>query len=72
MPYDEVDYRRLQDLDEIIEEELGEKKEIRREEKKEIRREENYKKKSRDDNISMIVCLSLAVLILGISFGLSN
>ncbi len=48
MPYDEVDYKRLQDLDDIIEEQLGEgeKKEIRREGKKEIRREE---KKDRSD-----------------------
>jgi len=59
----------LQDLEEIIEKELGEKKEIRREKD---RREEYYKKKSRENNISMIICLSLTFLILGISFGFSN
>ncbi|MCH8085869.1 MAG: hypothetical protein QQN49_02860 [Nitrosopumilus sp.] len=56
----------MQDLEEIIEKELGEKKEIRREEKKD-RREEYYKKKSREENISMLICLSLSFLILGFS-----
>ena len=57
MPYEENHIQKLEG-----EKILGEK----------TSREENYKKKCRNENISMIVCLSLAVLILGISFGFSN
>jgi len=57
MPYEENHIQKLEE-EKILEE------------KKEIRRED--KKKCREENISMIVCLSLAVLILGLSFGFSN
>jgi len=60
MPYDEVSYRRLEELEDL--EDLGEKT---LEELEELGEEKTKK----DENISLVICLSISVIVMGFVFG---
>jgi len=57
MQYDEVSYRRLEELEDL--EDLGEK----------TLEELGEKKTKRNDNISLVICLSISVIVMGLIFG---
>ena len=62
MPYDEVSYRRLEDLEDLGEktlEDLGEK----------TLEDLGEKKTKRNNNISLVICLSISMVMIGFIFG---
>ena len=59
MPYDEVDYRRLEDLEDLGEKTLGEK----------TLEDLGEKKTKRNYNISLVIGLSISMVMIGFIFG---